>query len=139
MSRGSNSIGIVFVMCVDGRPIFEHVVGTPALSGEGPNAYPLVMHAALDMVDAERWQSGQMNLKRVDAFQGKNMYAYVTASNVVLLLMHDDGNEDNVSYLFREVHELYIKHMMNPFYNHGDTIRSPVFEQRVHKLMRSVQ
>jgi hypothetical protein len=37
------------------------------------------------------------------------------------------------------VHELYIKHMMNPFYAHGTTIQSRAFEQRVHKLMRSVQ
>ena len=107
--------------------------------GEGPNAYPFVMHASLDMVDAERWTSGQMNLRRVDAFQGKNIYAYVTASNVVLLLMHDDGNEENVSYFFREVHELYIKLMLNPFYTHGDAIQSKSFKQRVHKLMVSVQ
>ena len=135
----ASTTGIVFVMTVDGRPIFEHVVGEPALSGEGPNAYPFVMHASLDMVDAERWTSGQMNLRRVDAFQGKNIYAYVTASNVVLLLMHDDGNEENVSYFFREVHELYIKLMLNPFYTHGDAIQSKSFKQRVHKLMVSVQ
>lgn len=134
-----SAVGVVFVMCVDGHPIYEHVVGEPTLSEEGPNGYPFVMHAALDMVDANLWKSGQMNLKRVDAFQGKNIYAYATASNVVLLLMHDSGNEEDVSYFFKEVHELYIKLIMNPFYVHGGLIKSRAFESNVHKLLLSVQ
>ena len=52
-----------------------------------------------------------MNLKRVDAFQGQNISAYVTASNVVLLLMHENASEDSVGFFFREVHEMRLPYI----------------------------
>ena len=95
-------------MVVNGTPIFEQSVGTVQLAADGPNSYQFVMHAALDMVDEHLWKTSVMNLKRVDAFQGQNISAFVTASNVVLLLMHENASEDSVGFFFREVHEMYI-------------------------------
>ena len=132
------SLGYVFVMVVDGTPIFEHTAGTLQLPADGPNSYQFVMHAALDMVEESMWKTGTMNLKRVDAFQGQNISAYVTASNVVLLLMHENASEDSVGFFFREVHEMYIKIMMNPFYKYGSIVVSRSFQARVEKLMRSI-
>ena len=108
--------GYVFVVVVNGTPIYEHSVGTVNLPSDGPNSYQFVLHAALDMVDEHLWKTGTMNLKRIDAFQGQNISAYVTASNVVFLLMHERASEDSVGFFFKEVHEMYIKIMMNPFY-----------------------
>jgi len=130
--------GYVFVMVVNGTPIFEHTAGTIQLPSDGPNSYQFVMHAALDMVFEHCSKTSVMNLKRVDAFQGQNISAYVTASNVVLLLMHENASEDSVGFFFREVHEMYIKIMMNPFYKHGSVIKSSAFQGRVHKLMRNI-
>ena len=125
-------------MVVNGTPIFEQSVGTVQLAADGPNSYQFVMHAALDMVDEHLWKTSVMNLKRVDAFQGQNISAFVTASNVVLLLMHENASEDSVGFFFSEVHEMYIKIMMNPFYEHGSVIASSSFQSRVHKLMRNL-
>ena len=51
---------------------------------------------------------------------------------------HVTQSEESVSYFFREVHEMYNKLLMNPFYQHGDTISSEVFQARVVRLMRSI-
>ena len=133
-----SAAGYVFVVVVNGIPIFEHSVGTVQLAADGPNSHQFVMHAALDMVEEHLWKTGLMNLKRVDAFQGQNISAYVTASNVVFLLMHENASDDSAGFFFREVHEMYIKIMMNPFYTHGNVIASQPFEARVHKLMRNI-
>ena len=101
--------GYVFVVVVNGTPIYEHSVGTVNLPSDGPNSYQFVLHAALDMVEEHLWKTGTMNLKRIDAFQGQNISAYVTASNVVFLLMHERASEDSVGSFMHQVHEMYIK------------------------------
>ena len=134
----SHMSGYVFVVVVNGTPIYEHSVGTVNLPSDGPNSYQFVLHAALDMVEEHLWKTGTMNLKRIDAFQGQNISAYVTASNVVFLLMHERASEDSVGSFMHQVHEMYIKIMMNPFYTHGTVIASGPFDARVHQLMRNI-
>ena len=42
--------------------------------------------------------------------------AHVTAAQVKFLLLHDGKSEDSVRAFFRDVHELYLRVMMNPFF-----------------------
>ena len=49
--------------------------------------------------------------------------AHVTAAQVKFLLLHDGKGEDAVRAFFRDVHELYLRVMMNPFFSPNAHIR----------------
>ena len=51
--------------------------------------------------------------------------------------MHDNKSDDNVRNFFKEVHELYVKVLLNPFYEWGTAIKSKDFEARVRVLMKT--
>ena len=51
------------------------------------------------------------------------MSAHVTAAQVKFLLLHDGKGEDAVRAFFRDVHELYLRVMMNPFFSPASPIR----------------
>ncbi|CAI6000891.1 unnamed protein product [Closterium sp. NIES-65] len=53
-----------------------------------------------------------------------------------LLLLHDSRNEDGIKNFFQEVHELYIKVLMNPLHVPGSKIISTVFDARVRALAK---
>ena len=52
------------------------------------------------------------------------------------MLLHDVRNEDGIKNFFQEVHELYVKVLMNPFYDPKDPISSALFDARVKVLGR---
>eukprot|EP00041_Stephanoeca_diplocostata_P031366 m.976259 g.976259 ORF g.976259 m.976259 type:complete len:51 (-) comp23945_c2_seq13:361-513(-) len=45
-------------------------------------------------------------------------------------------NEDGIEKFFAEVYELYIKTLLNPFYEPGSLIESPDFRSRVKALAK---
>ena len=75
-------------------------------------------------------------LRIVDKFNDQNVFAYVTAGQVKFLLLHEGRNEDAVKAFFAEVHELYTKQLLNPFYTYDTPIVSPVFNARIRALAR---
>ena len=52
------------------------------------------------------------------------------------VLLHDVRNEDGIKNFFQDVHELYVKVLLNPFYTPNTPITSPSFHQRVTTLGR---
>ncbi len=48
-------------------------------------------------------------LKVVDKFNDQSVSAFVTASQSVLVLLHEGKHEDTVKAFFNDVYELYIK------------------------------
>jgi trafficking protein particle complex subunit 2 len=62
--------------------------------------------------------------------------AYVTMGGKYLLLLHNGKNEDLVRGFFTEVHELYVKYMMNPFALADTPIVSPQFSSQVRHLAK---
>ena len=88
------------------------------------------------MVDDAVWTSQSMIFKNVDKFNDFVISAFVTAGNVKLMLLHDVKNDDGISKFFHEVHELYVKVLMNPFYTPNTPITSPLFQTRVTALGR---
>ena len=63
-------------------------------------------------------------------------FRWTGPTQVKFLLLHEGRNEDAVRNFFLEVHELYVKLVMNPFYEHDTPITSPTFDRAVHALAR---
>ena len=95
-----------------------------------------IIHAALDMVDEAVWGTQSMQFKSVDKFNDFLISAFVTAGHVKLMLLHDVRNEEGIRNFFHDVHELYVKVLMNPFYQANSLITSPIFDSRVKTLGR---
>lgn len=102
-------------------------------------------------------------LSRVDHFYGHVVTAYITYSGLKFVMVHcnvngvtEGGNNNNTNdsnnqamvtgpglvhvddtkckKFYQEVHELYVKTLLNPFYKLGQAISSPEFNARVHLI-----
>ena len=62
--------------------------------------------------------------------------AYVTAAQIRFLLLHDGRTDDSIRSFFRDVHELYIRVLLNPFFVPTAKIRNPGFSQKVRALAK---
>jgi len=62
--------------------------------------------------------------------------AFVTAAQIRFLLLHDGRSDDVVKAFFKDVHELYLKVMLNPFFMPSLRIATPGFTQKVRILAR---
>ena len=126
----------VFMIVGPKGPMYE--VAPDALKTiEGPNSYQFILHSALDMVDEMEWATPTLFLKTVDKFEDKTISGFVTPGRCIFLLMHDKKSDDNVLHFFKEVHEMYIKVIMNPFQERGAKIENKQFDAKVRKIMKS--
>ena len=67
----------------------------------------------------------------------------MTQGGKTFLLLHNGKSEDAVRTFFTDVHELYVKFLMNPFYNAGNDvvdapIISPYFDSQVHAVAKKL-
>lgn len=82
-------------------------------------------------------------LGKVDHFYGLAITAYLTYGGMKLVMIHGNFTNPNaqiddnmVKAFYQEIHELYVKTLMNPFYKINDPITSPAFDSRVRALAR---
>ncbi|KAI9025681.1 Sedlin [Hyaloraphidium curvatum] len=121
-------------------PIFEADFGptrpdVPArMKEENKHLNQFIVHAALDMVDEIMWNTKEMYLKTVDKFNEWFVSAYVTATGMRFMLLHEALKSDDIKNFFFECHELYLKTLLNPLYDINAPILSPMFETKVRAL-----
>jgi hypothetical protein len=72
----------------------------------------------------------------VDRHQEQLVSAHITPGGARFLLLHDARNEEGVRAFFADVHELYVKLLLNPFYAPHTPIESRDFDARVRALAR---
>ena len=96
--------------------------------------HEFVLHAALDNVDEAIWTTQSCYLKAVDRYYDLTVSAYATSSLVKFLLLHDSKNDDGIRSFFHDIHEYYIKIMLNPFHTQTTKITSKHFDEKVKLL-----
>jgi glycosylphosphatidylinositol transamidase (GPIT) subunit GPI8 len=96
-----------------------------------------ILHAALDLVDEMQWKTQTTFLRTIDRYNDLFISAMVTHGSVRMLLLHEAKNDEAIRSFFTEVHELYIRVLLNPFYDVNTRIKSPSFDSRVKLIAQS--
>lgn len=123
------------------HPIFEADLISKSSDASGREERPqylyhFVLHAALDAVEEQEWSTNSMHLGVVDRFNNYQVSAFTTAAHIKFLLLHDGRGDEVIRNFFKDVYEIYIKVMLNPFFISTAKITSSLFQQRVKALGR---
>lgn len=75
-------------------------------------------------------------LKIIDKYNDFLVSAYVTPSGDRFLILHDVKNDEPIRVFFLEAYELYLKCLLNPFYEKGQVIDSKAFDAKIKTLAK---
>ena len=95
-----------------------------------------IVHSSLDIVEESMWGASSMYLRVIDKFNEWFISAFVSAGCVKFMMLHDARNEDGIKSFCQEVYEMYIKILLNPFYECNSAISSVSFDQKVKALAK---
>jgi len=133
---------VFIVVGKNDRPIYEleydpkKVANTPSTPMVDNQLNQFVIHAALDVVDEMMWKNPVMYLKVVDQYKNLSVSSFVSPGNVKFMLLHAQKSEEAIKTFFTDAHELYLKILMNPFYEVNTPITSKVFDDRIKALVQ---
>ena len=124
---------MLFAIVGRSEPLYEAELGGEAAAAPAELSYlhQFVLHSSLDLIQNAMWNNNATFLRQVDRFNSLQVSAYVTPGGAILLLLHQGKGEDFVRQFFTETHELYAKHMLNPFSAFDTPIVSPQFDALV--------
>merc|ERR1712078_217190 len=130
-----DSTTLTFVIVGDETPIYECEIKAGAKREDTVNyLHEFVLHASLDNIDEAIWTTQSCYLKQVDRYYDLTVSAYATSSLVKFLLLHDSKNDDGIRSFFHDIHEYYIKIMLNPLHTPTTKIKSKPFDEKVKLL-----
>ncbi|KAI9481820.1 TRAPP subunit [Coemansia sp. RSA 989] len=115
-------------------PLYEAEFGVQR--NENKHLHQFVVHAALDLVEDALFANNSCYLKTIDTYQNLNVSAYVTPSNVRLMLVHEAKSEEAIRAFFAGCHELFVRTLLNPFYDPSMPIQSRAFDAKVNALAK---
>jgi len=67
-------------------------------------------------------------------FNSRPAFLILELIDIKFMLLHDTKNEENIKNFFTEVHEFYIKVLMNPFHKSDGKISSKAFDTKIKQL-----
>lgn len=88
------------------EPLYQLMIKQPSVD---ENILHYAINGSLDILDEMVWTNQATYLKTVDEFQGFRVSAFVTPTNLKLIIAHERRNEDGIRGFFQEVHDLLIK------------------------------
>ncbi|KYQ89232.1 trafficking protein particle complex subunit 2 [Tieghemostelium lacteum] len=130
-------MSVLYTFLIIGKndnPLYEIEFPSSSQKKESTYINQYILHSSLDIVEEHVWKSNNMYLKIIDKYNKYNISSYVTAGQIKLMLLHEKKDEDPIRSFFTEVHDIYLKYLLNPFYTFNTPITSPTFDARVRKL-----
>ncbi|KAL1919930.1 uncharacterized protein VTP21DRAFT_1862 [Calcarisporiella thermophila] len=126
------------------NPLYETEFGTSIKSAkdgatkkdESRHLNQFIVHSSLDIVEELQWNLNTTHLKTVDKFNDYLISAFITPGGIKFVLLHDSKSDDGIRSFFNDCFELYIKTLMNPFYEVNSPITSPIFDSKVRQLAK---
>lgn len=77
--------------------------------------------------------------KIVDKINDWLVSAYLTPGGDRFLLLHDTRNDEPIRVFFLEAYEIYLKALLNPFYERGMTLStSHDFDSKIKQIYKKV-
>ena len=98
--------------------------------------FEFILNASLDPIEEKQWHTPSMYFKNVDKYQELSINCLVTPSNTKFLLLHENRSDDQIKAFFNEVYDLFVRIMLNPFYDSTSKIDVPQFGDRVQHAIR---
>mmetsp|Transcript_27809 Transcript_27809/g.54668 ORF Transcript_27809/g.54668 Transcript_27809/m.54668 type:complete len:144 (+) Transcript_27809:85-516(+) len=133
---GPAVVNVLIIIGKDDNPIYEADLSSSGTREDSPHLDQFVIHSSLDLVEELVWTTSSMFLRVVDKFDDFHVSAYCTAGHARFMLLHKNRNEEAIRAFFSELHDLYIKAVLNPFHRPDGWIDSPVFDQKVRLAAR---
>lgn len=92
-----------------------------------------ISHSALDCIEESMSQQSTNFFKNIDKFNEYVVSAFVTYGGCKFILVHDDKlrSEEVVRSFFNEVYELFVRIILNPFFDYKAGFHCPAFNRHV--------
>lgn len=97
----------------------------------------------MDQVDKKQWEptastnlvQAMMYMREVDRYNDLHVSCMQTPSNAKFLMLHENiKQEEQIKSFFNEVYELFVKIVMNPFYDPSERLNIPQFDDKVRRI-----
>eukprot|EP00656_Telonema_subtile_P013067 TRINITY_DN1662_c0_g1_i2.p1 TRINITY_DN1662_c0_g1~~TRINITY_DN1662_c0_g1_i2.p1 ORF type:complete len:148 (+),score=38.80 TRINITY_DN1662_c0_g1_i2:227-670(+) len=139
----ASSLWVFVIVGTQDNPVYEAEIVT-AKEQDTSHLHQFILHASLDVVEDLEWTTQSMKLtgekgsNAIDRFNTHSIAAFVTAGRGRFLMLYESKHEEHpgINKFFHEVYDLYLKVILNPFYEQNSEIKSVGFDQRVRQAMK---
>jgi hypothetical protein len=109
---------------------------TPLYTYNRSLKYDFMTHCCIDIMD----KSDRKYMGLLYCMEDTSCFGYITNTGIkmVLMLETQDGTvrDATIQKWFAKAHDVVVRSLLNPFYEPGQRMISPVFEKRVEELVQ---